>query len=188
MQILTSFQQQPMQAFYFYYYAILFIGLIVASALSYKEIKKAVSGINKPYYKYLIVIIIIFIFLEIAFVKPTHLLYNDEYIYVSIAKMMLTEHIAAVCSFSNATMCVPGTPGFIHQPLGWSFLLAIPSSIFGVNFAVAYNMELILSVLAIVFIFYAAFLLLRNQKVAVLSSAILAFTPLFMSYSRSNIL
>ncbi|MEM3208330.1 MAG: glycosyltransferase family 39 protein [Candidatus Micrarchaeaceae archaeon] len=188
MQILTSFQQQPMQAFYFYYYAILFIGLIVASALSYKEIKKAVSGINKPYYKYLILIIIIFIFLEIAFVKPTHLLYNDEYIYVSVAKMMLTEHIAAVCSFSNATMCVPGTPGFIHQPLGWSFLLAIPSSIFGVNFAAAYNMELILSVLAIVFIFYAAFLLLRNQKVAVLSSAILAFTPLFMSYSRSNIL
>ncbi|MEM3661568.1 MAG: glycosyltransferase family 39 protein [Candidatus Micrarchaeaceae archaeon] len=188
MQISSLFQQQPMQAFYFYYYAALFIGLVIASALGYKEIKKAVSGISKTYYKYLIIIIIIFVFLEIAFVKPTHLLYNDEYIYVSIAKMMLTEHIAAVCSFSNATMCVPGTPGFIHQPLGWSFLLAIPSSIFGVSFGTAYNMELLISALSIVFIFYAAFILLRDQRVAVLSSAILAFTPLFMSYSRSNVL
>ncbi|MEM0149196.1 MAG: glycosyltransferase family 39 protein [Candidatus Micrarchaeaceae archaeon] len=188
MQIVSLFQQQPMQAFYFYYYAALFIGLVIASTLGYKEIKKAVSGISKSYYKYLIIIIIIFVFLEIAFVKPTHLLYNDEYIYVSVAKMMLTEHIAAVCSFSNATMCVPGTPGFIHQPLGWSFLLAIPSSIFGVSFGTAYNMELLMSVLSIVFIFYAAFILLRDQRVAVLSSAILAFTPLFMSYSRSNIL
>ncbi|MEM3212345.1 MAG: hypothetical protein QXR85_03485, partial [Candidatus Micrarchaeaceae archaeon] len=55
MQILSLFQQQPMQAFYFYYYAALFIGLVIASALGYKEIKKAVSGISKTYYKYLII-------------------------------------------------------------------------------------------------------------------------------------
>jgi len=187
-QILSLFQQQPTQAAYFYYYIFIFLGLVIFSILSYKEIKKAVSGIDKIYYVYLAIIIALFSFLELAFVAPTHLLYNDEYIYISVAKMILTEHLAAVCSFSNATMCVPGTAGFIHQPLGWSFLLAIPFSIFGVNFGVAYNMELLFSILAIIFLFYTTYLLVKDQKAAVLASAILAFTPLFMSYSRSSIL
>jgi len=187
-QILSLFQQQPTQAAYFYYYIFIFLGLIIFSVLGYKEIKKALHGIGKSYYIYLAITIILFVFLEVAFVTPTHLLYNDEYIYVSIAKMLITEHLAAVCSFSNATMCVPGTAGFIHQPLGWPFIIAIPSSIFGVSFSLAYVLELIFSVLAIVFLFYTVYLLLMDQRVAILASAILAFTPLFMRYSMSNIL
>jgi len=187
-QILTLFQQQPTQAAYFYYYIFIFLGLIIFSILGYKEIKKALHGIGKSYYIYLAITIILFVFLEVAFVTPTHLLYNDEYIYVSIAKMLITEHLAAVCSFSNATMCVPGTAGFIHQPLGWSFIIAIPSSIFGVSFSLAYALELIFSVVAIVLLFYTVYLLLIDQRVAILASAILAFTPLFMRYSMSNVL
>ena len=187
-QILSLFQQQPAQVAYFYYYIFIFLGLIIFSILGYKEIKKAVSGIGKTYYVYLAIIIVLFSLLELAFVVPTHLLYNDEYIYISVAKMLLTEHLAAVCSFSNATMCVPGTPGFIHQPVGWSFLLAIPFSLLGVNFGVAYNMELLFSILAIIFLFYTTYLLIKDPKAAVLASAILAFTPLFMSYSRSSII
>ncbi|MGC8669996.1 MAG: ArnT family glycosyltransferase [Candidatus Micrarchaeia archaeon] len=188
MPLSAMFQQQPVQTAYFYYYLVLFICLVVSSALGYKEIRKALSGISRSYYKYLILIIAVFLFMELAFVAPTHLLYNDEYIYLSVTKMMLSQHLAAVCSFSNASTCVPGTAGFIHQPLGWSFLLAIPSSVFGVNFSVAYNMELLFSVLSIAFLFFAVYILLRDQRVAVLSSAILAFTPLFMSYSRSSLL
>jgi hypothetical protein len=187
-QVLSLFQQEPFQEAYFYYYIFIFLGLVIFSLLGYKEIKKALSGINKSYYIYLAIVIALFFFLEVAFVAPTHLLYNDEYIYVSMAKMLITEHLAAVCSFSNATMCVPGTAGFIHQSLGWSFLIAIPSSIFGVSFGIAYAMELIFSILAIIFLFYTTYLLVKDQRVAVLASTILAFTPLFMSYTRSNLL
>jgi hypothetical protein len=187
-QVLSLFQHEPFQAAYFYYYIFIFLGLVIASMLGYKEIKKALHGIGKSYYIYLAITIVLFVFLEVAFVTPTHLLYNDEYIYVSIAKMLITEHLAAVCSFSNATMCVPGTAGFIHQPLGWPFIIAIPSSIFGVSFSLAYALELIFSVLAIVFLFYTVYLLLMDQRVAILASAILAFTPLFMRYSMSSIL
>lgn len=187
-QVLIAFQHEPVQAAYFYYYIFIFLGLVIASMLAYKEIKKALHGISKSYYIYLAITVFLFIFLEVAFVTPTHLLYNDEYIYVSIAKMFITEHLAAVCSFSNSTMCVPGTAGFIHQPLGWPFIIAIPASILGVSFSLAYALELISSVLSIIFLFYTVYLLFKDQRVAILASAILAFTPLFMRYSMSSIL
>ena len=49
-------------------------------------------------------------------------------------------------------------------------------------------MELLFSVFSIVLIFLIVYVLLKDLRVGILSSAILAFTPLFMSYSRSNIL
>ncbi len=186
--IYLQFQTEQVQSIYFYYYLLIFIGFILSLLFSWKEIKKTIRGVKKGTYAILGAVLLLFALLELIFVKPTHMLYNDEYIYVSIAKIMLTEHLAAVCSFSNATMCVSGTAGFIHQPLGWPFLLSLPSSIFGVNFAVAYSMEFVFALLAIVLIFYVSYLLFHNERTSVLAGAILAFTPIFMRYALTNVL
>ncbi|MGC8687696.1 MAG: ArnT family glycosyltransferase [Candidatus Micrarchaeia archaeon] len=186
--IYGQFQTPQVQSAYFYYYMALISAFALSIVLSNAEIRELVSRISMKSYLKLAIILLAFLIIELAFVKPTHLLYNDEYIYTSIAKMMLTEHLAAVCSFSNSTSCVPGTAGFIHQPLGWSFLLSIPSAVMEVNFAVAYTMEVIFAMLAVVFLFYTTYMLLENENIALLSGAILAFTPLFMRYAMSSVL
>ena len=172
---------------FFYYYIALFIMLALSLIVNARRILPYFKGIKKSYYKLLFIIIILFALLEIIFVQNYHLIYNDEYIYMSMAKTMLMDHLWGICSFSTATNCVPGTLGFFHQPGGWSLLLAIAFGIFGINIGTAYATTFVVSLISILLVFWVSYLLFKDERYALMSSIALATMPLFMSYSRTSI-
>lgn len=172
---------------YFYYYAFLFAALILAIIIAVPILKKDSLKIKKRTLKILVLIIIAFLASEIIFVTPFHLIYNDEYIYESIAKTMLYQHEFGVCSFSSQLYCVPGTIGIFHQPGGWPLIEAVGFSIFGVSNNVAFDTNLLFGAFSVLLLFLISIELFRDESAAMLASLIFAFLPLFDTYVRTAI-
>ncbi|MDE1822809.1 MAG: glycosyltransferase family 39 protein, partial [Candidatus Micrarchaeota archaeon] len=172
---------------FFAYYVDIAIILAVAIAIAFGQLSAPFSRIRRGHAYHLALLLAAFLALELLFVQPYHLLYNDEYIYMSMAKTMLTDHLFGICSFSTAVHCVPGTLGFFHQPGEWPVLLAGAFSIFGISPGTAYSLTLLLSALSIVLLFMIAYLLFNDERRALASSVAFASIPLFMSYSRTSI-
>jgi len=173
---------------YFYYEIFLFILFCIGIALSIKAIKKDTKRVSRRYWLALLLIILSFLIVELLFVKPTFQVYNDEYIQMDIAKTIITNHQLGVCSFATPKGCVPGTLGLFQQSAGWPMLLAIAFYIFGINFATAFNLVLLLSCFSIILIFLITYSIIDDPKTALLSAALLAATPWFLTYSRSTVL
>ena len=173
---------------YFYYEIFLFILLCIGTALSIKAIKKDTERVSRRDWLALLLIILSFLIVELLFVKPTFQVYNDEYIQMDIAKTIITNHQLGVCSFATPKGCVPGTLGLFQQSSGWPMLLAIAFYIFGINFATAFNLVLLLSCFSIIIIFLITYHIVEDPKAALLGAALLAATPLFLTYSRSTVL
>ena len=172
---------------FFYYYVTLFMMLIVSLLANADRILKYFKPINRYFYKLLLITILLFASLEIVFVQNYHLIYNDEYIYMSMAKTMLVDHLWGICSFSTVMNCVPGTLGFFHQPGGWSLLLAIAFGIFGINIWTAYATTFAIALISVLLIFFVSYLIFKDERYALMASIALATMPLFMSYSRTSI-
>ncbi|MHB1830686.1 MAG: ArnT family glycosyltransferase [Candidatus Micrarchaeaceae archaeon] len=172
---------------FFFYYIALLAALVLSLAANAKRISGYFRNVKREYLKYLLIAVLAFVFLEVSFVQNYHLLYNDEYIYMSMAKSMLIDHLFGICSFSTATNCVPGTIGLFHQPGGWSMLLAAAYGIFGINIGVAYSTAFLLGIMSVVLIFFVSYLLFEDERYSLMSSIALASIPLFMSYSRTTI-
>ena len=172
---------------YFYYYAVLLAALIIAIAIAAPSLAKYSLKIRKRNLEILALIIIAFFASEIIFVTPFHLIYNDEYIYESIAKTMLYQHEFGICSFSSQLYCIPGTIGIFHQPGGWPLIEAVGFSIFGVSNSVAFDTNLLFGALSILLIFLISIELFRDEGAAMLASLIFSFLPLLDTYVRTAI-
>ena len=173
--------------FYLYYDIFLFAGLLLSIAVSYKSIVEMARRVSKREYIPMLAAVLVFIAIALIFVTPTFMIYNDEYIYGAIAKSMIYNHLAGICSFSSGNYCVPGTEGLFHQPTGWSFIEAIAFLITGVKIPTMFGLQLIISTLAVILIFYVAYDMFEDYRIAALSSFILAMTPVFMRYARSAV-
>lgn len=184
--LLSNFFTVGQTLFYYYYialFSILFVLLAVESRAIYSHLKK----LGRRYALLLLAVVVVFFAVDVLFVPATQQLFNDEFIYQSIAKTILFDHIVGICSFSSATHCVANTAGLFHEPGGWPFLLAIAFGAFGISFGTAFNLTLLLSLISIVLVAYVAFFLVGDKRVAVLSGLIMAFTPLFMTFSRATL-
>ena len=175
------------QTVYFYYTIALLLLLAGTFAANFGKLRASFSKIKKNYMLAILAVAVVFVIVELLFVHPTQQLYNDEYIHMSIAKVMLESHYAGICSFSNSTTCVPGTAGLFQQPIGWDLLMAIDFGIFGVGFPQVFNLVLMLSFFSIILVFYIAYMLF-GEKTALFAAVSFAATPLFITYSRSNVL
>ena len=173
--------------FYLYYDIFLFVGLLASIAVSYKSIAEMARRISRREYVALLAAVLIFIAIALIFVTPTFMIYNDEYIYGAIAKSMIYNHLAGICSFSSGNYCVPGTEGLFHQPTGFSFIEAIAFLVTGVKIPTMFGLQLIISTLAVILVFYVAYDLFEDYRIAALSSLVLALTPIFMRYARSAV-
>ncbi|MGC8628975.1 MAG: ArnT family glycosyltransferase [Candidatus Micrarchaeia archaeon] len=175
------------QVLFYYYYIALFSAFFVFAAIEYKAIYQHLKKLGRKYFLLLLAVLAVFLAFDLLFVPATQQLFNDEYIYQSIAKTILYDHIVGICSFSTATHCVPNTAGLFHQPGGWPFLLAITFAIFGINFGAAFNLTLFISAISIILVAYVAFFMFGDKRVAVLSGFTMAFTPLFITFSRATL-
>jgi len=173
---------------YFYYEILLFILLCIGIILSIKAIKKDIERVPRRYWLALLLIILSFLIVELLFVTPTFQIYNDEYIQMDIAKTIITNHQLGICSFATPKGCVPGTLGLFQQSSGWPILLATAFYIFGINFATAFDLVLLLSCFSIIIVFLITYHIVEDPKAALLGAALLAATPLFLTYSRSTVL
>lgn len=185
--ILSFFEWTNGEYFYFYYNAVLLSALVVGTLLVSRSIAKGISAAGKKRWVVLALILVAFIVTEIALVQPTQQLYNDEYIHMSVAKSILVDHYAGICSFMDAPHCVNGTAGLLQQPAGWPTMLSVSFLLFGVSFSSGYGLVLLLSCISIVLVFYIAFMILKDGDAALIASALFAFTPLFLTFSRSLI-
>lgn len=185
---IINFVDADFTGMFFYYYILILLGLIGAVVISRRDIKSYLksAGFSKEW-KVLAALFFLFMAAEAVLVQPTHMLYNDEYIYESIAKTMIFDHIFGICSFSTPYHCINGTIGFFHQPGGWPLLEAIGFYAFGIHSYIAYDINLLLYSFSVVLVFAISYSLFRDRLAAASAAAIFGFMPLVMTYSRSGI-
>ncbi len=62
---------------FFYYYLALFSALALSLAFNARRISRYFERVNSEYYKLLLIVVLAFVLLEVAFVQNYHLIYND---------------------------------------------------------------------------------------------------------------
>ena len=172
---------------YLYYGIFLLAGLLVTLPMAIITTRKEFDFISKKSYAAILLLLLLFAAFELIAVKPTFLLYNDEYIYGSIAKSIVYDHAAGICSFSSSLHCVPNTFGLFHEPVGWPILEAAAFALFGISFSTMLNLSFLITLLSIVLVFLVASMIFEDKRIALLASTLFAFTPLFMTYARATL-
>ena len=160
-----------------------FIGLIIALALSRKEISRAVreSGFGKTAALMLIVALLTFMAIEIFVVHPTQQIFFDDDIYLAMAQDLLHTGQAWMCNYGTPTACYSG--GILHEPIGESFNLAIGFAVLGVSRTVAYDTGILLGAAAVIAVFFIALLMFKDRRIAFLSSAFMALSPIVLIWT-----
>ncbi len=172
---------------YFYYDIFLFVGFILFFSLGYKDLVKIYKRIPKRISLYVILLSLTSASLVYVFVKPTVLVFNDEYIYASIAKSMIYNHAAGICSFSVLDKCMPNSIGLFHQPSGWPLMEAVAFMVLGTGLNTAFDLNLFLYAIAIIAVFYTSFNLTEDYRVALITGLIFAAMPLLIRYAESSV-
>ncbi|HDM05773.1 MAG TPA: phospholipid carrier-dependent glycosyltransferase [Candidatus Aenigmarchaeota archaeon] len=118
------------------------------------------------------------------FVAPrTHRLFFDEDIYLEIGKEILERGKGSLCNYGDSKGCY--AYDLMKWPNAYPFLLALSYFFFGISEDVGFNLVLFLSILAVVFIFLASYLLFDDEKIALLSALFLTLTPIHMMWSNT---
>ncbi|MGD0728679.1 MAG: glycosyltransferase family 39 protein [Candidatus Micrarchaeaceae archaeon] len=157
-----------------------FVALIIGVIKDRKNIKKTLHdhNFNKKDLILVIGIVLVFVFMELYFIKPTQLLFFDDAIYQGMALDLLKTGQAWMCNYGTATTCLSGQ--IYHEPIGLSFNMAIAFLLFGVKRNVAYGAEFALGVVSIIMSFFASLLLLKNKKAAYFTEFLMALSPVIL--------
>ncbi len=161
-----------------------FVCLVAAVALGRKHISYALKqyGINRRHLAYALIIAILFLAVELCLVHATQLLYFDDAIYQAQALDLIHMGQAWMCDFGSPTTCFIGE--VYHEPLGTAFNIAIGFALFGVSQAVAYNVNLFLSFIAVFLTFFVAQMLSKDTRIAAFSAILIALSPMLLVWAR----
>ncbi len=155
--------------------------IILCFSINIKKITKRFSSIRITTWL-LVFLILIMGFLLREFAAPhTHHLYFDEDIYLNIAQNIAHTGKSILCNYGMPAKCFEGILN--KQPHGLPSLISIIFFIFGTSENIAAFFMIIVSSLSIVLIFLAAYLLFRNEMVALLSAFILSLNPLSIFFA-----
>ncbi len=167
-------------------YIVLFAGLILSVTLYRKELAKALKGkITKRSLIALLFILIFFVVFLALFVGPAEQLYFDENIYQGIAMNILKHGNALWCQYGSVYVNQCGSAAVYHDPVEWSFYIAIAFSIFGIGTAVSYGMQMLAGALLII----AVFLLgssMKGEKAGIMSALAMSVMPEVIIWSRTQ--
>jgi 4-amino-4-deoxy-L-arabinose transferase-like glycosyltransferase len=117
-------------------------------------------------------------------VPHTHYVFYDEYEHINIAKNLAETRQFSRCDSYLDNKCLSAflpnwTPGY-------HFLLALIFKIFGISEAVAFNFNAFLGVISIAVLFLLTYLVTSSNTIALISAALLSFTPLHLKYSGNS--
>ena len=167
-------------------YMVLFVGLLSAVGIYRKDIYKALKGkVTKRSLIALLFILIFFVSFLLMFVHPAEQLYFDENIYQGIALNILKHGNALWCQYGSAYLNQCGASAVYHDPVEWSFYIAMAFGIFGIGTATAYGMQLLIGALLIVFTFLLGSVM-KGEKTGILSALAMSVMPELIIWSRAQ--
>ncbi len=164
-----------------------FVALVVSAAAGRREIWEAIRhNVNVYSAISLIAILAFFLLFSIFFVSPVMQLYFDESIYQGIALNILHNGNALWCQYGTAYLTSCPYSVVYHDPVGWTFFIAVAFWIFGVSTATAYNLQLLVGFLSIIGVFLLATALFNRKEVPVLAALFMALNPQLFIWSRTQ--
>ncbi len=167
-------------------YIILFIGLLSAVAIYRKDLCKTLRGrVTKRSLIALLFILIFFVSFLAMFVHPAEQLYFDENIYQGIALNILKHGNALWCQYGSAYLNQCGASAVYHDPVEWSFYIAMAFGVFGIGTATAYGMQLLIGTLLVVFTFLLGSVM-KGEKTGVLAALAMSVMPELIIWSRAQ--
>lgn len=163
---------------------IAFFGLIASIILSFKNILKIFKKLQfkKKYIVYFLIILLLFVMLELIFIKPIQRVFFDDVIYQSGSLFLLHTGQTIMCNYGTPFNCFSGQ--LFHEPIGTSFSLALGFGLFGINRITAYYSQLILAGIGIFCIFLISFILFKNIEISIFTSFIFAINPTLLVWAQ----
>lgn len=161
-----------------------FVGTLAAAYISRKSIASALkeAGLDKRKLAVAIILVLLFVSIELVFVKPTQQLFFDDSIYQGMAQDLLHMGQAWMCSYGTPTKCFIGE--IFHEPIGTSFNLAIAFAIFGVSSNAAYGTGFFLAAVSVIFVFFVALLMSKKFIVAAFAELFMALSPALLIWAE----
>jgi len=160
--------------------------LISSMIIGRKEIISELKGISKLSLLALSLIIIFFLFIALNYVTAFEELYFDENIYQGVAINILKHGLMLWCQMGTGYLNSCYYSVLYHDPVGWSYFLAIAFALFGIGTSTAYGAELFAGVLSVFAFFFFAYILTRREDVAIISTLIFAIMPELLIWSRTQ--
>jgi len=160
--------------------------LVSAIVIGRKEIIGELKGLSKRSLLALLLIIVFFLFIALKYVTAFEELYFDENIYQGIAINILKHGLMLWCEMGTGYLNSCYYSVLYHDPVGWSYFLAIAFALFGIGTSTAYGAELFASVLGVFTFFFFAYILTRREDVATISTLIFAMMPEFLIWTRTQ--
>ncbi len=160
-----------------------FIGMLVSIAMSRRDILSVFRsrGFRKAYIGYALIVMALFLAVELSLVKPTQQLFFDDAIYQGGAQALLHSGQAWMCNYGTPVQCFAGQ--IFHEPVGTSFNIALGFGLFGVSRAVVFNEYILVSALAVLVTFFAAFLLFGRFWHSLFSELLMALSPIILVWA-----
>ena len=144
------------------------------------------KGINRYSLIALALIVSFFLVFSLLFVKPAEQLYFDENIYQGIAMNILKHGNALWCQFGTGYVNKCYANALYHDPVGWTFFIAIAFALFGIGINTAFNLELLVGALSVVAAFLLSSVIFENKELATLATFAFALSPELFIWSRSQ--
>ncbi|MCL4381091.1 glycosyltransferase family 39 protein [Candidatus Marsarchaeota archaeon] len=119
---------------------------------------------------------------EFTVIKSTQRIFFDDVIYQSQALYLIRTGQAVMCNYGTPFQCF--TDYMFHEPIGTAFNIAIGYTVFGVNQAAAYNVQLALAAICIVIVFFISFLLFKDHNAALFSAIFFALSPTLLVWAK----
>lgn len=162
---------------------ILLISFII---IGRKEIISELKGISKRSLLALLLIIVFFLFIALKYVTAFEELYFDENIYQGVAINILKHGLMLWCQMGTGYLNSCYSSVLYHDPVGWSYFLAIAFALFGIGTSTAYGAELFAALLGVFAFFFFAYILTRREDIATTSTLIFAIMPELLIWSRTQ--
>jgi len=161
--------------------------LLIASIIKgRKYITNELKGIGKHSILLLILLLLFFLSFSIIFVHPVEQLYFDENIYQGIAINILHHGNAFWCQYGTGYLTNCYASVLYHDPVEWSFFIAIAFGLFGIGTATTYNTELAIGAFSIILFFIFAYIATKRRSIAVISTLIFSLMPELYIWSRTQ--
>ena len=134
----------------------------------------------------LVAVVMFFLIFELVYVSPIEQLYFDENIYQGIALNILHSGNALWCQLGTGYVKTCYLNNVYHDPAGWPAFIAMAFAIAGVGRQTAYNLQLLVGALSIIFVFLLAGALLPRKDFAVVSAFTMAVMPGLFIWARTQ--
>lgn len=159
-----------------------FSAILVLSVMNRYTFARKFSKVAKKTWIALLLIFLLGFSLR-ALTPQTHRIYFDEDIFENIAQNILNSGRAILCNYGTPSGCEEYILN--KQPNSYSFLLAITYAVFGVSEAAAFWLNVFIGSVTTFFIFMLAYIIFKNEKIALYSSLVFTLTPLHIIWSAT---